>query len=161
MDWRRLTATDRRLLTACLVALAALMLPAAAGASVSDEIVVMRDGGLTLAERAEAGVRAARTLSLDDVEVVRALGDRADALEALRDDPDVVWAEANHAVRPARPAPTTTTSAVRDARPLTVLAFATPGNDAAAAPVAAPPISPRRVIPLSPICPSQGRVGSR
>ena len=47
MDWRRLTATDRRLLTACLVALFALVLPSAAGASVGDEIVVMRDGGLT------------------------------------------------------------------------------------------------------------------
>jgi subtilisin family serine protease len=95
MDWRRLTARDRRLLTACLVALFAFALPGAAGASVGDEIVVMRDGGLTRAERAEAGVSEERTLSLDDVEVVRAAGDRADALEALRDDPDVVWAEAN------------------------------------------------------------------
>jgi subtilisin family serine protease len=95
MDWRRFTATDRRLLTACLVALVGLTLPAAAEAGVGDEIVVMRDGGLTRAERAEAGVRTDRTLALDGVQVVEATGDRAAALAALNDDPDVVWAEAN------------------------------------------------------------------
>jgi thermitase len=84
----------RRLLPVCLALLAAAALPAAARADVGDEIVVMRDGGLTRGERAGAGVRAERDLPIADVEVVSA-GDRAAALEALRADPDVAWAEPN------------------------------------------------------------------
>ena len=96
MDWHSSTARDRRLLTACLAALCALvLLPATAGASVNDEIVVLRDGGLTRAERADAGVRADRTLPIAGVEVVSTDGDRDDAIAALNDDPDVVWAEPN------------------------------------------------------------------
>jgi subtilisin family serine protease len=83
-----------RLLPICLALLAAAALPAAARASVGDEIVVMRDGGLTRGERAEAGVRAERDLPLADVEVVSA-EDRAAALATLRADPDVEWAEPN------------------------------------------------------------------
>jgi thermitase len=89
----------RRLLPICLALLAAAALPAAARASVEDEIVVMRDGGLTRAERAEADVSAERGLPLAGVEVVSAGGDRATALAALRSDPDVAWAEPN---RPRR-----------------------------------------------------------
>jgi subtilisin family serine protease len=83
-----------RLLPACLAVLAALVLPAAARASVGDEIVVLRDGGLTRAERAAAGVNAERDLPLEDVSVVSA-ADRAAALAALRADLDVEWAEPN------------------------------------------------------------------
>jgi thermitase len=83
-----------RLLPACLALLAALGLPAAARADVSHEIVVLRDGGLTRAERADAGVRPERDLALEDVSVVRA-DDRPTALAALRSDPDVAWAEPN------------------------------------------------------------------
>ena len=89
----------RRLLPVCLALLAAAALPAAARASVGDEIVVMRDGGLTHAERAEAGVSAERDLPLAGVEVVSAGDDRAAALAALRADPDIEWAEPN---RPRR-----------------------------------------------------------
>jgi subtilisin family serine protease len=78
--------------------LSAAMLPAAARASVGDEIVVMRDGGLTRGERAAAGVTAERDLPLADVEVVSA-EDRPAALAALNADPDVAWAEPN---RPRR-----------------------------------------------------------
>jgi thermitase len=85
----------RRLLPMCVALLAAAALPPAAHAGVGDEIVVMRDGGLTRAERAEAGVGAARDLPLAGVEVVSAGEDRAAALSALRADPDVDWAEPN------------------------------------------------------------------
>ena len=85
----------RRLLLPCLAVLAAAALPASARADVADEIVVMRDGGLTHGERAGAGVSAERPLPLDGVEVVSAAGDRAAALDALRADPDVAWAEPN------------------------------------------------------------------
>jgi len=88
-----------RLLPICLALLAATALPAAARASAGDEIVVMRDGGLTRAERAQAGVSAAHDLPLAGVEVVSAGDDRAAALAALRADPDVAWAEPN---RPRR-----------------------------------------------------------
>jgi thermitase len=88
-----------RLLPICLALLAASALPAAARASVGDEIVVSRDGGLTRAERAQAGVSAARDLPLAGVEVVSAEDDRGAALAALRADPDVAWAEPN---RPRR-----------------------------------------------------------
>jgi thermitase len=89
----------RRLLPICLGLLAAAALPAAARASVADEIVVMRDGGLTRAERAQAGVGSGRDLPLEGVEVVSAEDDRSAALAALRADPDVEWAEPN---RPRR-----------------------------------------------------------
>jgi thermitase len=84
----------RRLLPIVLGLLAAAALPTAARASVGDEIVVMRDGGLTRAERADAGVRPERDLPIADVELVSA-EDRAAALDALRADPDVEWAEPN------------------------------------------------------------------
>jgi len=85
-----------RLLPICLALLAgAAALPTAARASVGDEIVVMRDGGLTRAERADAGVSAERDLPLAGVEVVSAQDDRAEAIAALRADPDVEWAEPN------------------------------------------------------------------
>jgi thermitase len=86
----------RRLLPLSLAVLAtAAVLPAAARADVGDEIVVLRDGGLTPGERADAGVDQSRALPLADVEVVSADGDRAAALAALRADPDVEWAEPN------------------------------------------------------------------
>jgi thermitase len=83
-----------RLLPACLAVLAALAWPAAARASVGDEIVVLRDGGLTRGERAAAGVGAERELPLDGVSVV-STEDRPAALAALRSDADVEWAEPN------------------------------------------------------------------
>jgi subtilisin family serine protease len=95
MDWHPPTATDRRLLTLCLAALFALAFAGTASAGVDDEIVVLRDGGLTRAERVDAGVRTERPLQIDGVEVVRAQGDRDEAIAALRDDPDVEWAEPN------------------------------------------------------------------
>jgi thermitase len=86
----------RRLLPICLALLAGTAaLPAAARASVGDEIVVMRDGGLTRAERTQAGVSPERDLPLPGVEVVSTDEDRADAIAALRADPDVEWAEPN------------------------------------------------------------------
>ena len=88
----------RRVILTCLAALLAICLPAAsarADASVAQEIVVMRAGGLTQVELARAGVRAERDLPLDGVEVVRARDGRAAALSALRADPDVAWAEPN------------------------------------------------------------------
>jgi thermitase len=86
----------RRLLPLCLALLAgAAALPAAARASVGDEIVVMRDGGLTRAERTHAGVSPERDLPLPDVEVVSTDEDRVEAIAALRADPDVEWAEPN------------------------------------------------------------------
>jgi thermitase len=91
-----------RLLALCVAVLAAAaVLPAAARADVGDEIVVLRDGGLTRAERADAGVAAERALPLAGVEVVTAEGDRADAIAALRADPDVEWAEPNQPRRVA------------------------------------------------------------
>jgi thermitase len=85
-----------RLLSVCVAALAAAtLLPSVARADVGDEIVVLRDGGLTRAERAHAGVSAERALPLAGVEVVSAEGDRAGAIAALRADPDVEWAEPN------------------------------------------------------------------
>ena len=76
---------------------------ARAEADISDEIVVLRKGGLTGAERADAGVRAEHKLAIAGVELVSAVGPRATALAALREDPDVVWAEPNlprHAMDP-------------------------------------------------------------
>ena len=88
----------RRLAVLCLAALAAgASLPAVAraGEDLSGEIVVLRDGGLTRAEQARAGVAPERDLPLAGVEVVSTDGDRAAALAALRADPDVAWAEPN------------------------------------------------------------------
>src|SRR5215218_7508860 len=87
-----------RLTPAFLVALVAVaLLPAAAQAAdgASAEIVVMRSGGLTHAELAHAGVDATEDLPIPGVEVVTAENDRAQALAALRADPDVAWAEPN------------------------------------------------------------------
>jgi thermitase len=83
-----------RLLPACLAVAAAFAWPAAARADVDDEIVVLRDGGLTRTERADAGVQPERDLALEDVELVSA-ADPAAALAELRADPDVEWAERN------------------------------------------------------------------
>ncbi len=61
-------------------------------------IIVKRDHGLNAAERADiradAGVDLVRRLALPDAELVAAApGDLAEALAALRDDPDVAYAE--------------------------------------------------------------------
>ncbi len=82
------------LVTGTLI-LAGILAPAA---SAADRIVVKRAAGLTAAERADiradADVALAETLPVTGVEVVRPEdGDSSRALEDLRDDPDVVWAE--------------------------------------------------------------------
>src|SRR5215211_5928755 len=56
---------------------------------------------LPAAARADVGVAAERALPLAGVEVVTAEGDRADAIAALRADPDVEWAEPNQPRRVA------------------------------------------------------------
>src|SRR5215213_5525741 len=85
-----------RLLLLCVAALAAAgAVPAVARADVSEEIVVMRDGGLTRSEQVRAQVSPDRRLPLAGVEVVTAGGDREAALSALRRDPHVEWAEPN------------------------------------------------------------------
>jgi subtilisin family serine protease len=87
-----------RVVSSFLAALAAcVLLPATATAedAVSDEIIVMRQGGLTPAEQARAGVVPERRLPIAGVEVVTAPDDRADALAVLRADKDVAWAEPN------------------------------------------------------------------
>jgi subtilisin family serine protease len=61
--------------------------------------VVLRRGGLTSAERSNAGVTREERLRIAGVELVSARGDRARALATLRADPDVEWAEPN---RPRR-----------------------------------------------------------
>ena len=96
-----------RLLLAVLAVCAALPAAAAQGA-VTDEIILARQAGLNAAERAgvraDASVELERTLPIADVEVVSApAGERAEALAALRADPDVAWAEPN---RPRRIAST-------------------------------------------------------
>ena len=96
-----------RLLLAVLAVCAALPAAAAQGA-VTDEIILARLAGLSAAERAgvraDASVELERTLPIADVEVVSApAGERAEALAALRADPDVAWAEPN---RPRRIAST-------------------------------------------------------
>jgi subtilisin family serine protease len=78
-----------------------VLLPLLAPAPVlagSGDIVVGREPGLSVAERADvradAGVRLVRALRVPRAELVRpADGDRAAALAALRADPDVAWAE--------------------------------------------------------------------
>ncbi len=79
-----------------LVAVATWCAPAAAQAA-EVELIVRRDAGLTAAERtdirADAGVDHERRLRLADTEVVSVpAGDAAEALRALRADPDVRWA---------------------------------------------------------------------
>jgi thermitase len=79
-----------------LLLLVALGAPASARAADGD-IIVRRDPGLDRAERAElrerAGVRLAETLPLPRTEVVTPQGSVRDSLDALRSDPDVVYAE--------------------------------------------------------------------
>jgi subtilisin family serine protease len=89
----------RTLATLILLLLAGAATPAVAAAyGPGDRIVVKRRPGLDAGERAavraSADVRLEASLSLPDVEVVRAdPGDRAEALAALRQDPGVLWAE--------------------------------------------------------------------
>ncbi|HWM08908.1 MAG TPA: S8 family serine peptidase, partial [Solirubrobacteraceae bacterium] len=74
------------------------LLPATAAANSSTRIIVKRDAGLSVAERADiradADVRYAESLPLPRTEVVTAeRGDVADALRDLNADPAVVYAE--------------------------------------------------------------------
>lgn len=84
-------------IAAALAATVALAPGAAAAASATDEILLQRAPGASASEvadaRREAGVRLVdRPLpGIDRVEVVH--GDRARALERLRRDPDIAWAE--------------------------------------------------------------------
>jgi hypothetical protein len=99
-----------RMLTAALAALVAACAPAAAEAAIgpqqvealdrqgATEIIVRREPGLSAAERADvragADVTLERRRTLPDTEVVRAgAGDLAEAVAALNQDPDVVYAE--------------------------------------------------------------------
>src|SRR4051794_4464760 len=76
-------------------------MPATAHAGEGD-IIVRRDAGLDRAERLalrqRADVRFAASLPLAGAELVRPTGRRADALEALDRDPDVVYAEPDRRV---------------------------------------------------------------
>jgi thermitase len=100
----------RRLTIAILASVAAWAPAAAAQAAIgpqqvealdqqgATEIVVRREPGLSAAERADvradADVTLERRSTLTDTEVVRAdKGDLAEAVAALNDDPDVVYAE--------------------------------------------------------------------
>jgi thermitase len=88
------------LVTGALIC-AGILAPAA---SAADRIVIKRASGLTAAERsdirADADVKLTETLPAGGLEVVTPVdGDRARALSELRDDPDVVWAEADKRVR--------------------------------------------------------------
>src|SRR4051812_47039972 len=81
-----------------LAVLLALALPASASADDSVDLILRRDPGLTAAERAGvragAGVELERRLRLSDTEVVSVrASEAADALRALRADPDVRWAQ--------------------------------------------------------------------
>jgi thermitase len=72
----------------------------APAASAADRIVIKRAPGLTAAERndlrADADVALTETLPIAGLEVVRPEdGDSARALSDLRDDPNVLWAEAD------------------------------------------------------------------
>ena len=97
-------------LTAALAVFVAAWTPAAAQAAIgpqqvealdrqgATEIIVRREPGLSAAERADvradADVTLTRRSTLTDTEVVRAdAGDLAEAVAALNDDPDVVYAE--------------------------------------------------------------------
>jgi subtilisin family serine protease len=88
----------RLLLLALLCLLAGAAAPAAAAADAPARILLQPRSGLDADERAalrsDAGVQLERRLSLAGVEVVQAApGERADALAALRHDPEVLWAE--------------------------------------------------------------------
>jgi thermitase len=85
-----------RLLLCALLCLAA----APAGALADDELIVSRPGGLTAGELAGAGATPERDLPLPGVAVVSTDG-AAEALRALRADPDVAWAEPNRRVSAA------------------------------------------------------------
>lgn len=98
--------------SAAVAVLAALALPAPAAAVTPQElerdglrdIIVIREPGLSAAERAElradAGVRHVRRMRLADAEVVRApAGELTEALDALNADPDVRVAEPDAPVR--------------------------------------------------------------
>lgn len=93
-----------RLRTAAYASLALLAgAPAAAAASIDDEIVVRHRAASGAAERAatraEAGVALQRRLSLTGVDLVTVrAGSRAQALRELRADPAVLWAEPNYPV---------------------------------------------------------------
>lgn len=91
-----LVARFLSLVTGALV-IAGITAPAA---SAADRIVVKQRAGLTSAERADlrddADVKLTETLPISGVEVVRPEdGDSARALSDLREDPDVLWAEAD------------------------------------------------------------------
>jgi subtilisin family serine protease len=78
--------------------LLALAVPGVASANSATRIIVKRDAGLSVAERADiradADVRLVETLSLPRTEVVAAEpGDVQDALRDLNADPDVAYAE--------------------------------------------------------------------
>jgi thermitase len=84
--------------------LAALAFPAAASAD--ESIIVKRVPGLDASERSavreDAGVRLDETTTLANTEVVTAApGELDEALDALNDNPDVVYAEPNVLVAPA------------------------------------------------------------
>jgi hypothetical protein len=83
---------------------AALAVPAAAQAAGAAELIVRRDPGLTVAERADiradAGVDYQRRLRLADTEVVTVpAADASKALAELKADPDVQWAMRNGEVQ--------------------------------------------------------------
>ena len=89
-----------RRLTFIASLLVVLVVAPVAEAADSDRIVLERRAGLSAAERADvradADVTLERTLGIAGVEVVVAEdGDRARAVAELRDDPDVLWAEAD------------------------------------------------------------------
>jgi len=89
------------------VAALAFCVPATASAQAPQatvDLIVRRDAGLDATERAEvradAGVQFQRRLRLPDTEVVTVPADRAaDALSALRADPDVRWAQRDGVAR--------------------------------------------------------------
>lgn len=81
-----------------------LALPASAAQAAADDIIVVREPGLSAAERtdlrADADVDHVRMLKVPDAEIVRAApGEVTDAVAALNADPDVVAAEPDAPVR--------------------------------------------------------------
>lgn len=90
-----------------IVVLVALAVPSAARAddlsAIGQQIVVRQKASLDAGDRADlredADVRLARSLPISGVDLVTAdPGERSEALEALRADPDVLWAEPNRPV---------------------------------------------------------------
>jgi thermitase len=103
-DEVRSASMSRRLIVIVSTLLAALIV--APMAQAADQIIVKRQPGLSAAERADvradADVTLQHTLSIAGIEVVRPDdGDRARALDELRADPDVVWAEPDRLRRAA------------------------------------------------------------